>query len=121
MPKDDKKSKTPETWYLYDYRGTCLGNVALDATGNFSTQISKDDNNPYYDEMVLIANQFGSDDGMEMKHSVIIPNTDRDYVIEAYNNAGFMAVKASKRDHDELVRELDKIQTVKGGESKKYK
>jgi hypothetical protein len=32
-----------------------------------------------------------------------------------------VAKKATDQDHDELIRELDKLATIKGGESKKYK
>jgi hypothetical protein len=52
---------------------------------------------------------------------VVITNVDKDEIIEAYNNAGFAVVLAGPKDHEELLRELDKLQTVKGGESKKYK
>jgi len=31
-----------------------------------------------------------------------------------------MAKKATDEDHQEIIRELDKLQTVKGGESKRY-
>ena len=52
---------------------------------------------------------------------MVITDVDKDELIDSYNNAGFAVVKASTQDHDEIVRELDKLQTVKGGESKKYK
>jgi len=58
---------------------------------------------------------------MEWEHSVLITDVDKDKLTEAFNNAGFVAIKAEDKDHDELIRELDKLQTVKGGESKTYK
>ena len=119
--EDDKdKPKYPEMWFVYDQPGTCLGNIALDATGSYSVQISKDDNNPYFDELFTIARPLGSK-GIEWKHSVLIADVDKEELIEAFNNAGFVAIKADDKDHDELIRELDKLQTVKGGESKTYK
>ena len=119
--KDEKEEdKYPEMWFFYDQPGTCLGNIALDATGNYSVQISKDDNNPYFDELFTIARPLGSR-GIEWKHSVLIADVDKDELIEAFNNAGFIAIKANDKDNDELLRELDKLQTVKGEESKKYK
>ena len=32
-----------------------------------------------------------------------------------------MAKKAKKEDHEELLKEMDKLSTIKGGEGKKYK
>jgi len=116
--KDEKKN--PEIWWIYDGRGVCLGNIALDATGSYSAQISKDDNNPFFDELIHMTGPLGHG-GDEFKHSVVITDVDLDEVTEAYNNAGFAVVGASDQDHEELLRELDKLQTVKGGESKKYK
>ena len=36
------------------------------------------------------------------------------------DNMGFMARKATDDDHDEVIREMDKLKTIKGGESKRY-
>ena len=102
------KSKNPEVWWIYDGRGVCLGNVALDATGSYSAQISKDDNNPYFDELIHITGPLGRG-GDEFKHSVVITNVDKDEVIEAYNNAGFAVVLAGDKDHEEILIELDKL------------
>ena len=122
--KDEKneedEKKHPEIWWIYDGSGICVGNIALDASGSYSAQISKDDNNPYFNELITITGPMG-DGGDEFKHSVVITNVDKEEVIDAYNNAGFAVVGASDTDHEEILRELDKLQTVKGGESKKYK
>jgi len=117
---EEDEKKNPEIWWIYDGIGVCLGNIALDATGSYSAQISKDDNNPYFNELIAITGPMG-DGGDEFKHSVVITNVDKEEVTEAYNNAGFAVVGASDQDHEEIIRELDKLQTVKGGESKKYK
>jgi len=116
----EKKDKYPEMWFIEDGMGTYLGNVALDATGNFSAQIGKDDNNVYFDELFLLARPLGSE-GIELKHSVIIADVDKDKILDAFTEAGFIATRAGDEDFEELKRELDKLQTVKGGESKKYK
>lgn len=118
--KKDKKPKYPEMWFLYDGRQCYLGNIALDATEKYSVQITKDERNVYFDEMFMIARPLGSD-GVEMENSVIIADVDKDEVTKAFNNAGFAVVGVSDEDHDELIRELDKLKTVKGGESKRYK
>ena len=59
--------------------------------------------------------------GIELSASVLIVDVDKEEALDAITGAGFMAKKATDKDHDELIRELDKLQTVKGGESKKYK
>ena len=115
-----KKSKYPEIWWIYDGSGICIGDIALDATGSYSAQISKDGNNPYFNELITITGPLGSG-GDEFNHSVVVTGVDKDELIDLYNNAGFAVVEASTQDHDEIIRELDKLQTVKGGESKKYK
>ncbi len=107
-------------WFIEDGMGTYLGNVALDATGNVSAQIGKDDNNVQFDELFLLSRPLGSE-GIELKHSVIIADVDKDKVLDAFTEAGFIATRAGDADFEELTRELDKLQTVKGGESKKYK
>ena len=118
--EQEKKDKYPEMWFISDGVGTYLGNVALDNTGNFSVQIGKDDNNVYFDELFLMARPLGSK-GIELDHSVIIADVDKDEVLDAFIEAGFLATRAGDEDFEELKRELDKLQTVKGGESKKYK
>jgi hypothetical protein len=46
---------------------------------------------------------------------------DKESVLEAFTDIGFVAKKATDEDIEELIRELDKLSTIKGGESKKYK
>ena len=109
---DKDEPKYPEMWFFYDQPGTCLGNIALDATGSYSVQISKDDNNPYFDELFTIARPLGSK-GIEWENSVLITDVDKDEITEAFNNAGFVAIKAGDDDHDELIRELDSYRLLK--------
>ena len=49
----------------------------------------------------------------------------KDIDIEAtrilFDEEGFTIQKATNQDFDELKRELDKLETIKGGESTKYK
>ena len=104
--KDEKKN--PEIWWIYDGRGVYLGNISLGANGSYNAQISKDDNNPYFDELIHITGPLGRG-GDEFKHSVVITNVDKDEVIEAYNNAGFAVVLAGDKDHEEILIELDKL------------
>ena len=84
------------------------------------SQITKDERNEYFDEMFTFLRPLGSK-GIEVSASVLIVDVDKEEALDAITGAGFMAKKATGKDHDELIRELDKLQTVKGGESKKYK
>ena len=118
---EDKKEedKYPEIWFIYDGVGTYLGQVAKNATGNFHAQITKDESNEYFDEMFTFLRPLGSD-GKELSHSVVIIDVDKEEALDAITGAGFVAKKATDDDHEELIRELDKLQTIKGGESKRY-
>ena len=119
--EDEKEEdKYPEIWFIFDGVGTYLGQVAKNATGNFHAQITKDERNEYFDEMFTFLRPLGSK-GIELSASVLIVDVDKEEALDAITGAGFMAKKATDKDHDELIRELDKLQTVKGGESKKYK
>ena len=119
--KDEKEEdKYPEVWFIFDGIGTYLGQVAKNATGNFHAQITKDERNEYFDEMFTFLRPLGSK-GIELSASVLIIDVDKEEALDAITGAGFVAKKATDEDHDEIIRELDKLQTVKGGESKTYK
>ena len=109
----------PEIWFIFDGMGTYLGQIAKNATGNFHAQITKDERNEYFDEMFTFLRSLGSD-VKELSNSVVIIDVDKEDALDAVTGAGFMARKATDEDHEELIRELDKLQTIKGGESKRY-
>lgn len=119
MATKEKKPKYPELWFIYDGIGTYIGNIAKDATDNYSAQISKDERNIYFDELFTLVSPLGKKN-IEQPNSVIIVDVGLDDSIKEFNNAGFIVTAVSDKDHEELLRELDKLQTVKGGESKKY-
>ena len=120
---DDKEEKEedqyPEIWFIFDGIGTYLGQVAENATGNFHAQITKDERNEYFEEMFTFLRPLGSD-GKELSHSAVIMDVDKEEALDAITGAGFIAKKATDDDHEEILRELDKLQTIKGGESKRY-
>ena len=116
---EEEEDKYPEIWFIFDGVGTYLGQVAQNATGNFHAQITKDDSNEYFDEMFTFLRPLGSD-GKELSHSVAIIDVDKEEALDAITGAGFIAKKATDDDHEEIIRELDKLQTIKGGESKRY-
>ena len=118
--EDEKEEdKYPEIWFIFDGVGTYLGQVAQNATGNFHAQITKDERNEYFDEMFTFLRPLGSD-GKELSHSAVIIDVDKEEALDAITGAGFIAKKATEDDHKEIIRELDKLQTIKGGESKRY-
>ena len=118
--EDEKEEdEYPEIWFIFDGVGTYLGQVAKNATGNFHAQITKDERNEYFDEMFTFLRPLGSDD-KELSHSVAIIDVDKEEALDAITGAGFIAKKATDDDHEEIIRELDKLQTIKGGESKRY-
>jgi len=118
--KDEKEEdQYPEIWFIFDGIGTYLGQVAENATGNFHAQITKDERNEYFEEMFTFLRPLGSD-GKELSHSAVIMDVDKEEALDAITGAGFIAKKATDDDHEEILRELDKLQTIKGGESKRY-
>ena len=118
--EDEKEEdEYPEIWFIFDGVGTYLGQVAKNATGNFHAQITKDERNEYFDEMFTFLRPLGSDD-KELSHSAVIIDVDKEEALDAITGAGFIAKKATDDDHEEIIRELDKLQTIKGGESKRY-
>ena len=120
--EDDEKEEEegfPEIWFIFDGVGTYLGQVAENNTGNFHAQITKDERNEYFDEMFTFLSPLGSD-VIELSHSVAIIDVDKEEALDAITGAGFIAKKATDDDHKEIIRELDKLQTIKGGESKRY-
>jgi len=118
--EDEKEEdEYPEIWFIFDGVGTYLGQIAQNATGNFHAQITKDERNEYFDEMFTFLRPLGSD-GKELSHSAVIIDVDKEEALDAITGAGFIAKKATEDDHKEIIRELDKLQTIKGGESKRY-
>ena len=117
--EEEEEDEYPEIWFIFDGVGTYLGQVAKNATGNFHAQITKDERNEYFDEMFTFLRPLGSD-GKELSHSAVIIDVDKEEALDAITGAGFIAKKATDDDHKEIIRELDKLQTIKGGESKRY-
>ena len=117
--EQDDEDQYPEIWFIFDGMGTYLGQIAKNATGNFHAQITKDERNEYFEEMFTFLRPLGSD-AKELSHSAVIIDIDKEEALDAVTGAGFIARKATDDDHDEIIRELDKLQTIKGGESKRY-
>lgn len=117
--EEEEEEKYPEIWFIFDGIGTYLGQVAKNATGKFHAQITKDERNEYFDEMFMFLRPLGTK-GIEVETSVLVVDVDKEEALDAITEAGFIAKKATDQDHEEIIRELDKLQTIKGGESKNY-
>ena len=117
--EEQDEDEYPEIWFIFDGMGTYLGQIAQNATGNFHAQLTKDERNEYFDEMFTFLRPLGSD-AKELSQSAVIIDVDKEEALDAVTEAGFMARKATDDDHEEIIRELDKLQTIKGGESKRY-
>ena len=117
--EEQDEDEYPEIWFIFDGMGSYLGQIAKNATGNFHAQITKDERNEYFDEMFTFLRPLGSD-AKELSHSAVIIDVDKEEALDAVTGAGFIERKATDDDHDEIIRELDKLQTIKGGESKRY-
>ena len=50
----------------------------------------------------------------------MIAPVDKEEALNVLTDSGFMASLSTDEDNDELLRELDKLETIKGGESKRY-
>ena len=114
---DSTTSKMKDNmWFLFDLRGEYHGHVATAFNGKGVLMLKKGD----YDKYLLsLGNEVG--DPEELSYSYIVKDVDVDATRKLFDDEGFTIQKATKNDFDELKRELDKLETIKGGESKKYK
>lgn len=101
----------PKVNFLFDPRGEYHGFIA-----NSAISVKKGDQFEYI-------MQFAGDLGQvqQMKMTGIIKDIDEEHAIELFKSKDYIVVEATDEDFQELEREFDKLQTIKGGESKKYK
>jgi len=114
---DSTTSKTKEDmWFLFDLRGEYHGHVATGLNGKGVLMLKKGDYNKY---LLSLGNEVGNPEELEFNY--IVKDVDVDATQKLFDDEGFTVQKATTQDFDELKRELDKLETIKGGESKKYK
>ena len=131
--KKTNKIEYPEVWFMYDGVGSFLGYIGANPPerhpDKFHIVVSAGlpgYPNPYFDELERIMVTLGPEiydlpamlDGK--RGGIMIAPVDKEDALDALTAAGFMARKAQVADHEELLREIDKLQTIKGGESKRY-
>ena len=114
---DSTTSKMKDNmWFLFDLRGEYHGHVATAFNDKGVLMLKKGD----YDKYLLsLGNEVG--DPEELSYSYMVKDVDVDATRKLFDEEGFTIQKATKQDIDELKRELDKLETIQGGESKKYK
>ena len=125
-----KKPDNPELWYMFDAVNNMVAGFHEfgdkdneEEEYGFVLQIETD--TEYWPVVYDNVRDFGKKVATETAHGNIIvapiDPDDKQDVLETFTDLGFVAKRATDQDIDEIIRELDKLSTVKGGESKKYK
>lgn len=112
MPdKKEKKNKIPELYFVFDERGEVHADIA-----NKAIMVKKGDQ---HDHIMEFATGLGK--GIRgLKFNTIIERVDVDEARKTFEEEGYVVLQANAEDFKELQRELDKLLTVQGGESKDY-
>ena len=126
---EDKKPEYPELWFMFDGLNTVVANFheypENEDEGIESGFVLQIRDTPYWSDIYDNTREFGQKTATETAHGSIIvapiKSEVKEDVLRAFNDIGFGAKKATDQDHEELIREMDKLSTIKGGESKKYK
>ena len=123
------KPEYPELWFMFDGVNNLVANMhefgdEEDEEDGYGFSLNIEDTE-YWSEIYDAVRDFSSKTATELEGGNIlvapIESDDKESVLQAFNDLGFVAKKATDEDHEELIRELDKLATIKGGESKKYK
>ena len=109
--KKDKEDELPDLWFIFDLRGEYWGDIA-----NHAIMVKKGDQ---HDDIMEFVGNLGR--AQELKFGTIIKDIDVDEAQKLFEDEGYVVAKAEEEDFEEIQRELDKLLTIKGGESKKYK
>ena len=128
--KKPEVSEYPELWYMFDAVNNLVAGFheygvkdSEEEEYGFVLQIETD--TEYWPVIYDNLRDFGKKTAIETEDGNIIvapiEPDDKESVLEAFTDIGFIAKKATDEDIEELIRELDKLSTIKGGESKKYK
>ena len=123
------KPEYPELWFMFDGVNNLVANMhefgdEEDEEDGYGFSLNIEDTE-YWSDIYDAVRDFSSKTATELEGGNIlvapIEPDDKESVLQAFNDLGFVARKATDEDHEELIRELDKLATIKGGESKKYK
>jgi len=125
-----KKSEHPELWYMFDAVNTLVAGFHEygdrdDEEEDYGFVLQIETDTEYWPVVYDNVRDFGKKVATETKHGNIvvapIDPDDKQDVLKTFNDLGFVAKRATDQDIEEIIRELDKLSTIKGGESKKYK
>jgi len=125
-----KTSEYPELWYMFDAVNTLVAGFHEygdkdDDEEDYGFVLQIETDTEYWPVIYDNLRDFGKEVATETENGNIIvapiEPEDKESVLEAFTDIGFVAKKATDEDIEELIRELDKLSTIKGGESKKYK
>ena len=123
------KPEYPELWFMFDGVNNLVANMhefgdEEDEEDGYGFSLNIEDTE-YWSEIYDAVRDFSSKTATELEGGNIlvapIEPDDKESVLQAFNDLGFVAKNATDEEHEELIRELDKLATIKGGESKKYK
>ena len=105
------KDNIPEVYFFFDQRGEWHGYI-----GNSAIAVMKKDQFEYI-------MQFAGDLGevQQMNHIAVIKGVNEEKAKQVFKAKEYVIVEATNDDFEELEREFDKLQTIKGGESETYK
>ena len=116
VTKKRRGKPSKDVWFLFDLRGEYHGHVSTGANGEGVLMLKKGD----YDKYLLsLGNEVGTPE--ELRFNYMVKDIDKEATRNLFDEEGFTIQKATNQDFDELKRELDKLETIKGGESTKYK
>lgn len=116
VTKNRKKKNGQDLWFLFDLRGEYHGHFGIASNEKGVLMLKKGDYDPF---LLSLGEQVGKLE--ELDSNYMFKDVDIDDTRKLFDDEGFTIQKASTQDFDELKRELDKLETIKGGESKKYK
>lgn len=111
MAEKKKKNKLPDLWFVFDERGEYHADIA-----NKAVMIKQGDQ---HDDIMEFISKLG--EVQKFKFNSIVKEVDVEAARKLFEEEGYILTQAKEEDFEELARELDKLETIEGGESKKYK
>ena len=109
------KPEYPELWFMFDGVNNLVANMhefgdEEDEEDGYGFSLNIEDTE-YWSEIYDAVRDFSSKTATELEGGNIlvapIEPDDKERVLQAFNDLGFVAKKATDEDHEELIRELD--------------
>lgn len=109
--KKKEKEEMPDLWFIFDERGEYHGDIA-----NKAIMVKQGDQ---HDDILEFAGKLGK--VSRFQYNSIVKDVDDEEAKSLFEEEGYIITQATSQDFEEIKRELDKLETIEGGESKKYK